>query len=44
MAELLKELEELLGKLPDQGVTAGSVETESIDALMGALADLEVQI
>ena len=65
MAELLKELEELLGKLQgidldglsvqtddlhsllkelDQGVTAGSVETESIDALMGALADLEDQI
>ena len=65
MAELLKELEALLGKLQgidlgglsvqtddlhsllkelDQGVTAGSVETESIDALMGALADLEDQI
>ena len=65
MAELLKELEELLSKLQgidldglsvqtddlhsllkelDQGVTAGSVETESIDALMGALADLEDQI
>ena len=37
------DLHSLLKEL-DQGVTAGSVETESIDALMGALADLEDQI